>query len=313
MEAALQPLTDTNQVGTTEKDEPSSTDAPVSFSSAEDVFKLPRRRVAIASTLVAVAAVAALILVTAITRADELAVIALSLAILAFLIQIVVYIAQASAASAMMLRSETLNAQTSALLTEVQVSARAMQELVRDQFNYLLRRVIPESVKETADKDEAQPDLKDLEQRLTQSITQKLEDFRNPAWLPSSPTSNQSDLEAIKVLATLPQDDALTSATKILGALSNKALGMLKNYASREISQRSRGEVPMLRGSDSQTTTRSELLRSGLLGKVASKKPGDHYALTPLSREAARVLTAVEPLPKTTSKEVFELRERSEK
>lgn len=313
MEAALQPLTDTNQVGTTEKDEPSSTDAPVSLRSAEDVFKLPRRRVAIASTLVAVAAVAALILVTAITRADELAVIALSLAILAFLIQIVVYIAQASAASAMMLRSETLNAQTSALLTEVQVSARAMQELVRDQFNYLLRRVIPESVKETADKDEAQPDLKDLEQRLTQSITQKLEDFRNPAWLPSSPTSNQSDLEAIKVLATLPQDDALTSATKILGALSNKALRMLKNYASREISQRSRGEVPMLRGSDSQTTTRSELLRYGLLGKVASKEPGDHYALTPLGREAARVLTAVEPLPKTTPKEVFELRERSEK
>ena len=279
----------------------------------EDSFKLRWKLLAIGAALTAIAAISGLVLVLVVKGADGLAAVALSIAILAFLIQIVVFIAQASTATAMMLRSETINTQTSALLTEVQATLRAMQTLVNDQFNYVLRQIIPEVVKETTEREEGQPDeaalTKGLEERLTRSLSQGFEGFRTSAWPTSRPSSGSSDLEAIRTLTTLPKDEALTTSTKILSPLSSKALRMLRHYGNREITQRSKGQTPSLRGNESSDATRSELLRLGLLGKVAANEAGEYYALTPIGREAARILTAVEPL--RANDEVSKLRKKA--
>jgi hypothetical protein len=119
------------------------------------------------------------------------------------------------------------------------------------------------------------------------------------------------DIDVIRDLTSLPPGDALSSAVDILAPLSDAALAMLKRYGNREIRERSFGRVGTLRGSRSSDTTRSALLESGLLGKVITTVNGDYYGLTPLGRQAARVLTAIEPLPPKAGTQLLKLRERA--
>src|SRR4051794_12858306 len=77
--------------------------------------------------LLAVAAIAGLAVVATAKGADALSAIALPLAILAFLIQIVVFIAQAW-------QSQSVTTQTTGLLAEVQTSVRGMERLLEQRY-----------------------------------------------------------------------------------------------------------------------------------------------------------------------------------
>jgi hypothetical protein len=78
-------------------------------------FNVPARGLAIVSAVLALACLVSLAVVASIEDADGLSTVALALAILAFAIQIVVYIAQANTATQQMVRSEQLNSDTGAL------------------------------------------------------------------------------------------------------------------------------------------------------------------------------------------------------
>lgn len=104
-----------------------------------DGFFIPGRPAAVAMSFVAVACLTALVLVTNASGANALATIALSLAVLAFMIQIIVFIYQSVASNQQLLQSEQVFTETRALLTEVNTAAKSTEDLVRDQFQDVLK------------------------------------------------------------------------------------------------------------------------------------------------------------------------------
>jgi Kef-type K+ transport system membrane component KefB len=105
---------------------PASTDVAESASTSvgqqpthSGSFVLSARAVGVGSAITAVASLAALAIVASLKDADTLSTVALALAVLAFAIQIVVFIAQASTASQQMVRAEQLNKETSGILVVV--------------------------------------------------------------------------------------------------------------------------------------------------------------------------------------------------
>src|SRR5262245_33368932 len=94
--------------------------------------------IAVAASTIAVASLGTLTVIATVQRADTLATVALLLAILAFIIQIVVFIAQAWTSGQQMLQSQSMNADTQALLAELRETARATNDLLIRQFDRVL-------------------------------------------------------------------------------------------------------------------------------------------------------------------------------
>ncbi len=130
-------------------------------------FVLPARGVAVAAFILAVACLGTLAIVADQNNADALSTIALALAVLAFSVQIIVYVAQAATSHQQMLRSEQLNTETSSLLVDVRGSADATQLLVREQFSNVLSAFI-EGVNRTV---EHKPDPQKKRRQLRKSRT----------------------------------------------------------------------------------------------------------------------------------------------
>jgi hypothetical protein len=138
------------------------------------------RSVAIGGVLVAIAALAALVVVATVNDAGALETIALSLAILAFVIQIVVFVAQAWTSSQQMLQSETLNAETKNLLVEVRSASSGTQSLLTDQFDRVLRAALERELPSVIDDETGRADQGDLgtATELQESLTRILQDVR---------------------------------------------------------------------------------------------------------------------------------------
>ena len=99
--------------------------------------------------------------------AEALATIALVLAIVAFTIQIFLFVVQSQAATEQRVRSEQLNTQTQALLVEVRATAQATQAMLSQQFNQLLQAFVTGAA-QTAE--ETKFDPASFERRLLANI-----------------------------------------------------------------------------------------------------------------------------------------------
>jgi hypothetical protein len=97
------------------------------------------RAAATASFIFGFSCLAALSIITAVKDVDVLSTIALSLAIIAFGVQLLVTTAQNQNTAQQSVRSEQLNTQTRTLLAEMQTTARGTETMVREQFGQLLR------------------------------------------------------------------------------------------------------------------------------------------------------------------------------
>jgi hypothetical protein len=116
---------------------------------------------------VGAASLTALAVVASVEGAEALATIALVLAIVAFTIQIFLFVVQSQAASEQRVRSEQLNTQTRALLAEVRTTAQATQAMVSQQFNQLLQAFVTGAA-QTAE--ETKFDPASFERRLMANI-----------------------------------------------------------------------------------------------------------------------------------------------
>lgn len=95
-------------------------------------------RVGIASLLVAIASVGSLVIVASIKEADTLATVALALAVLAFVVQILTYIGDSITSAAQHREFQRINTETSMLLAELRTHAVDTNQLVSRQFDKVL-------------------------------------------------------------------------------------------------------------------------------------------------------------------------------
>jgi hypothetical protein len=121
---------------------PGQPDEPTTQANMVQPYSLSPRRVGMVAVAFAAASLTALAVVASVEGAEALSTIALVLAIVAFTIQIFLFVVQNQTASEQRVRSEQINTQTRALLAEVRATAQATQAMVSQQFNQLLQAFV---------------------------------------------------------------------------------------------------------------------------------------------------------------------------
>jgi hypothetical protein len=263
-------------------------------------WRLWRHPVGIGVTLFGVSALVALSVVSSVRGADTLSVVALTLAILAFLVQIVVFIAQT-------LTSTQLNSQTARVLDEV-------QDLLGKRFDYLLRNAVERTSLEIEDSEDVpiQPaDVANYEERLRDNFDALLrqQDDQHDGLrtflggkLPRTRPVGTDEDATLARMRSWPGPDEAPGLARQYKALSPEARIRFQRYVEREVLQRSDGRTLGLRSTssdDQPDPITQELVAAGLLEmKPGNAIPGvaPAYQLTPVGREVGRLI-AGNPLP----------------
>jgi hypothetical protein len=240
------------------------------------------RLLAIIGGVATVAAVSGLVVVAASKDADTLATIALPLAILAFLIQILVFAVQAW-------QSSEVNAKSSAVLSEVSSKIATMETQFDTHVKDLTRYAFEGTQK-------------------TQGVATSTEGA-SPAPAPK-PSASPADLVAQIELTTWPSDiEEAKKALAVLSQLSPFALGVFRRQLDDEFQARKVGKVPGLVSSPATVAATNELLRHELIERVDPqvlalyRSHGEgtqlrpEYRLTAEGRRVGRMLLAANDPP----------------
>ncbi|TFD45376.1 hypothetical protein E3T55_18750 [Cryobacterium frigoriphilum] len=105
---------------------------------ADPFLKLGLRPIAVAASLVAIAALTTLVTVVALSGSDTLAAVALVLAILAFVVQIVVFIADLYISNRRDAEAQSLYSDTKSLLTRIETVTAGTSDMVSVQLGKLI-------------------------------------------------------------------------------------------------------------------------------------------------------------------------------
>lgn len=149
---------------------------------------------------IATAALTALAVTTSVQGSDALSTVALVLAIIAFTIQIFLFVVQSQFATEQRVRSEQVHTQTRSLLAEVRTTGQATQALVSQQFNKLLEAFVTGAAR-TAQETKVDPE--NFERRLLANIVSAAQ-----ASSPSSVTPQRPPTTAVR----RPVDDGAPAA-----------------------------------------------------------------------------------------------------
>jgi uncharacterized protein YlxW (UPF0749 family) len=266
---------------------------------------------------VTAASLTALAVVASVEGAEALSTIALVLAIVAFTIQIFLFVVQSQAATEQRVRSEQLNTQTQALLVEVRATAQATQAMLSQQFNQLLQAFVTGAA-QTAE--ETKFDPASFERRLLANIRTAAQPAGTGASLAGSQATGTDGPERVvervrpsraqrervaqlrtrnerpERLKTFPSEEGGRPAADLLRNLEPNVRKRLKQLAADEIDATEAGAyVGLSIGSE------DDALRERNLVTSARVNTGEGLAVvTRLTDEgvaAARLLTAVGEIP----------------
>jgi uncharacterized membrane protein len=255
-------------------------------------------------------------------KADPLTTLALVLAILAFVVQIFVYVFQTNASNAALQRSEEVNSNTQQLLTEITSTSRATQRVLFTQFDRLLDFVVgkkpagpPEDhdaggvveeeeeglVEETDEDiavDPASRDIRggtprfgdDAAREFLDAITRAAQQEARPTFGTAPPRSASGEDRRIRsYLRAWPDRDEAEQAVRELLQLSPLGVAQLKRFADREYVQRLEGRpVGLVTTRATSSPLTAQLRERGLV----TAADGQRVLLTDAGRRVARVLSA---------------------
>ena len=280
--------------------------------------------VAFACGMVAIASLSTLIVVTAVTDIDTLSTVALVLAILAFVIQIIIFIAQSWTSGQQMLQSETINADTRALLSELREGMRNTHELLGRHYDKVLEKLLlvaDKTVAETIKDADVETLRERLHAELSDVIRSEVGSARvvEPALQPrasqrsmfESDDSNRPDAVEMR---TLPRDsDQIRKALDELVALPSSALGSLYRLGRDIIGSRELGGYVGVM--PARTDEYDLLAQRGLIGEISdydkdmASPEEELITLSAKGRSLARLLTADDAGPTEFSEQLAVLRD----
>lgn len=263
------------------------------------------RAAAVAAVVISVGLAGALVAQTSLaegadsTQADGLTTLALVLAVLAFLVQIFVYVFQTNASNAAVQRSDALTRRTQALLDEIRATSRSTERVLAAQFDRLLDYVVADrrpGVREATDQaaddsssDEPQepPATSDPQ---SQAMSEWLYAAPRPRFFGDPPpgrSASQEDQRVAAYLRAWPDRDEAAELIPRLRSLSPLALTKLKRYVDTEIRQRREGRPVGLTKADdgSISASSAQLIDAGLV-----RDAGDRFTLTDQGRQVARLI-----------------------
>jgi hypothetical protein len=199
-------------------------------SSARD-YRLSPRKVAMWSAVAAVAAVATLIAVAAVNDADALNTVALYLAVIAFVAQLIMYVAQNESSARQLKQSQDVQRQTSSMLSGIEKQAAGIERRLNEEYATVIQALVEQAAAATerllaergrepeaaAAPDQAMVDqLRDeLREELSEAaavaVTRYAEEQQVPRFPASGPPSSGVDV----------QDLVESNRARIVGDLAN--------------------------------------------------------------------------------------------
>jgi hypothetical protein len=250
-----------------------------------DDFRFSSRTVAIVSSAVTVATLTTLVVTTGVRDADGLSTVALSLAIVSFAAQLLVFIVQTHSANEQELRSQRLYANMLGLLAQVGERTKGTHHAITMMQTEMLQHLLGKARSE-ADAAGLRPDEPQYDEHLAESLAR--------LW-PDAPESapSREDERVIRDLSTFSEDPSVVSdAVESLSALPDEDLALLAELGRDERISRALGTPPGLPSvGDPKQLFQSGLIRPFALGKTHL------WQLSPRGRELARVLLADGPPP----------------
>lgn len=219
-------------------------------------------------------------------KKDPLTTLALVLAVMAFLVQIFVYVFQSNASSRAIERAEELNVETQGLLNEIRTNSQATQRVLFSQFDRLLDYVVQGTP----------PANGEAEDQVTGSSETTMPDegtdpsARQPRFFSAYTTGGPSeeDRRVLAYLRSWPTEEEARKAVGILERISPLAQMRFKRFVDRELAQRFRGERVGLAPATIFSHANEELIEAGLL-----REDDDRQILTDSGRDAGRLVGAI--------------------
>ena len=265
-------------------------------------ISLRASHVAFWAVAVAIASITALTVIAARLDAAVLSTVALTLAILAFVIQIVVYVFQNQTSSEQMMQSERLNNATRSLLGKIEATNTATLKVITDQFNFVLRHAlgdtsVPEDLVEDG-ADESRPAPTSVER-------ERLIEGWSAVSTPPRTEPSGADAEVIANLDTYPPEEQGLEALGRLDGLPLGALFLFRQIGAAERMRRSRGISPWITPRPDDMSAADELLKRDLLKVRRGDRDRTQIALSDLGHATAPVLTGRPPKPAYVSEYKF--------
>jgi hypothetical protein len=269
--------------------------------------RLSFRTLAVGSLLLGIGSLTTLIIVVSVEGKDALSTVALALAILAFVIQIVVYIVQAADTSSQSRRAQELHAELLSILSELRERTSGTQRSVDSMNVRLLEAVIGK-----AQGDGLAVNTAEFAARLSNSLAEVAEEAPESAATPlrskgasrsfPGPLEPRVAAALAQEMRTWPEADELPRIDAVMNELDDDALMDIYRHAA-DVERTSQPGAPFGPG---LMEPEQLVVDRGLAEKIPGWKL---YTLTPSGRLVGRIFTADPPIPSAFS----HLAERREK
>lgn len=253
------------------------------------------RVIASTTTILAIGAVGALVIVSSVKDADTLSVVALALAILAFVIQIIVFVAQTWSDSQQARHTQSVNAETRALLGELQAMVRGTNEVINAQYNKLLDKVLLAKDEVSSENPEEEVDSESLRLALDNILSGMPSDLTTERTTvrPTRSISNDERIPSARLLSKWPTPAGVKGlANEGINSLGEAELSRLKFFAD-DLELSAELEVPGGRllsvGATGVPVLLGERYIASGVERHGSKRS---FHLTPKGEIAARLFTA---------------------
>lgn len=257
------------------------------------IFELKWRSLAIWSVVVALISLTALAVVATVREADTLSVIALALAVLAFVVQINLYIVQNASAAEHAQRSGSIYSQTIASLAKLDAKSEGTRETVGQINDRLLEAILPKAISEATYVSATDP-TQDFSQQIVSKTQQMMEGQRQrDAAREVAPQVASPQLSSSSIDAPISPEQ-LQAALEVGKKMSTIQLYTI-DYLGRDQQKQERRQTPERIGLSSVNSPK-ELHSLGLIEKVPSGwRNGPVFRLTPTGLNVARALISESP------------------
>ena len=257
-------------------------------------FILPLPVVAIASAIVALTSLATLVVITSVEDTGALNTVALSLAILAFVVQLIVYIVQTATANQQLLQAQQLHSATIEILAQIQEKSEGTQATVVTMNEKLLAHVLGKALPEAsaAGVDPTSPQFSEM---IADHVARRMTEIQRSSGSDGGSITRirdrAEDAEIYSYMRQYPLPEEIDSVTRTLETLDAEGRTKIANYAFDEVICRSPDSSlePGLFGGE------PNLLSLGLI-RPSSSYPGS-YILTHEGRKVGRIYTARGSVP----------------
>jgi len=263
-----------------------------SKSSGNAAIVVPWKYVAVGASLISIAALTTVVILTATTEADTLSSVALILAVLAFVIQIIVFIADFALNSRRDKEASGINASTQALLAAIEVKANSTNEVVKGQMAKMIDHLFEGQRLALKDDNPASPEaevrrevLDDLQSEFRRVAGPGLGNLSSAATAPP-----QSRVDALRRWPTEETVERIKTAR--IDILSSEAWTVLVAFA--EDIQRSFD----LGFPEGFTIGRRDLVAELRTHHLVRSSESGIYRLSGRGMAVTRLVTAPEPIPK---------------